>query len=80
MGYLEMSANAHTCVDVCVCIVCVCLSVSVFELCEGAKRKRYEPSSPGRLGWGVSSGVIHPRIWLYLKTANSNNSLANIPF
>ena len=63
-----------------VCTVCVCLSVSVFELCEGAKRKRYEPSSPGRLGWGVSSGVIHPRIWLYLKPANSNNSIANIPF
>ena len=63
-----------------VCILCVCLSVSVFELCEGAKRKRYEPSSPGRLGWGVSSGVIHPRIWLYLKPANSNNSIANIPF
>ena len=36
-----------------VCIVCVCLSVSVFELCEGAKRKRYESSSPGR-GGGVS--------------------------
>jgi hypothetical protein len=63
-----------------VCIVCVCLSVSVYELFEGSKRKRYEPSNPGRLGWRVFSEVIHRRIWLYLKPANSNNSLANIPF